>query len=273
MSHTVVGIFNNLHEAQKAFDHLLDSDFNRNQVDLSEDYSNSYGTYNDTDRKRHDDSISSFFDTLFGDNDHKDDYKTAVRNGSMVTVHADSRERAEKAQSILDRYGAIDMDGDSSEYRSGETTEHTVDSDTNKTNPVIEEDLQVGKREVEGGGVRVRSRIVERPVEESLRLRTEHVHVERNPVDRKATDAELEKFEDKTIEMTERSEEAVVNKEARVTEEINVHKDVEERKETVKEEIRETEVDVDETTAKRTDKDHSTIDDDQDDLHRKDRTL
>jgi hypothetical protein len=51
------------------------------------------------------------------------------------------------------------------------------------------EQLQVGKREVEHGGVRVRSRVIEKPVEEHLRLREERVVVNRRPVNREVTSA------------------------------------------------------------------------------------
>ena len=47
-----------------------------------------------------------------------------------------------------------------------------------------EEQVRVGKREVGGGRVRVRSYVVERPVEEQVNLRQERVEVERRPVDR-----------------------------------------------------------------------------------------
>ncbi|TDH21436.1 DUF2382 domain-containing protein [Segetibacter sp. 3557_3] len=119
-------------------------------------------------------------------------------------------------------------------------------SDTNESRkiPIIEENLQVGKREVLTGGVRLRSRIVERPVEESLRLREENVRVERTAVDRAATSADLNNFEGTEIEMTERAEVPVVSKEARVVEEISLDKDVEERTETISDTVRRTEVDV-----------------------------
>ncbi len=71
--------------------------------------------------------------------------------------------------------------------------------------PVVEEELQVGKREVERGGVRVESRVSERPVEEQVHLREEHVHVERRPVDRPVGDAE-NLFREGTLEVSERAE-------------------------------------------------------------------
>lgn len=122
-----------------------------------------------------------------------------------------------------------------------------IDSDlSNRSIPVIEEELQVGKREVERGGVRVRSRIIERPVEESLRLREEHVVVDRNRVDRPATESDFDTFKEGEIELRERSEVPVVNKEARVVEEVKLRKDVREREETVRDTVRSTDVEVDE---------------------------
>ena len=109
--------------------------------------------------------------------------------------------------------------------------------------PVVEEQLQVGKREVERGGVRVESRVTETPVEQNVNLREERVHVERHAVDRPVADAD-KAFREGTLEVTERAEEAVVAKEARVVEEVVVNKEVGERTETVRDTVRRTDVDV-----------------------------
>ncbi len=50
--------------------------------------------------------------------------------------------------------------------------------------PVVQEELQVGKREVERGGMRIYSRVTERPIEETVRLHEEEVSVARRPVNR-----------------------------------------------------------------------------------------
>jgi uncharacterized protein (TIGR02271 family) len=110
--------------------------------------------------------------------------------------------------------------------------------------PIVEEQIAVGKREVEGGTVRVRSYVVETPVEESVRLRDESVHVERRKVDL-PVDAATDAFRERTIDMRETSEEAVVSKTARVTEEVVISKDVNERVEQVSDTVRRTEVDID----------------------------
>lgn len=129
---------------------------------------------------------------------------------------------------------------------SGDTFNSTNDntSDVNRSIPIIEENLEVGKRTVQTGGVRLRSRIVERPVEETLRLREERVNIERNTVDRPATEADFNAFKEGEIEMIERSEIPVVSKEARVVEEISLGKEVNERNETISDTVRKTEVDI-----------------------------
>jgi uncharacterized protein (TIGR02271 family) len=112
------------------------------------------------------------------------------------------------------------------------------------TIPVVEEDLAIGKREVERGHVRIYSRVTEQPVEESVRLREEKVTVERRPVDRPATEADFAAAGKDVIELTEKAEEPVVSKRARVVEEVVVQKDVTEHTETVRGTERHTDVDV-----------------------------
>jgi uncharacterized protein (TIGR02271 family) len=106
--------------------------------------------------------------------------------------------------------------------------------------------LQVGKREVENGGVRVQSHIVETPVEERVTLREEHVKVERHPVNRDVTDADLANFKEGEIDITTSAEEAVVAKQARVVEEVEIGKQVSEGEETIRDTVRRTDVDVEE---------------------------
>ena len=120
--------------------------------------------------------------------------------------------------------------------------------DTDETLQVMEERLRVGKREVARGAVRIRSYIVERPVQQDVRLHEERVHLERRPVDRAADQSEIRAFQDRTIEVVARGEEAVVAKEARVVEEIAIVKDVSDRVETVRDTVRHTEVEVEDTT-------------------------
>jgi uncharacterized protein (TIGR02271 family) len=117
--------------------------------------------------------------------------------------------------------------------------------------PVIKEDLAVGKREVETGGARITSRLVERPVSESIDLKEEHVNVERVPVNRPVTDAG-QAFTESEIVMTEHAEVPLVSKEARVVEEISLNKEVSEKEETIRDTVRNTEVDIEQLPGKDT---------------------
>lgn len=256
MANTVIGIFDNSSEAQRAVEQLISNGFTRSEIDISsrgEDLNRtSTGTTNSY-SDRHDDNsfgdkVSNFFSSLFDSDDDARTYSSVGTKGCVVTVHAQSMQEAERAADLLDRYGAVDVNERAAQFGSGtgysDARSTTDTTDTTGSIPVIEEELQVGKRIVETGGVRLRSRIVERPVEEHMRLRTEHVHVERNAVNRPATEADLNTFKEGTIEVREQAEVPVVGKTARVVEEVRLEKDVEEREETIRETLRGTDVDV-----------------------------
>jgi uncharacterized protein (TIGR02271 family) len=110
--------------------------------------------------------------------------------------------------------------------------------------PVVEEEIQVGKRQIQTGGVRVYSRISEIPVEEQINLREEHAKVERRPVDRPASELEREAFQERSFEIRETAEEPVISKQARVTEEVVVGTEASERTEVVRDTVRRTDVEV-----------------------------
>ncbi|MXV38120.1 DUF2382 domain-containing protein [Flavobacteriaceae bacterium Ap0902] len=139
-----------------------------------------------------------FWDWLFGDDDETSRYERErySRLGSrsfVLTAHADDMEAAERARTIMDNANALDADEYDrtlAEYNERFRDNHD-DAEFNNRIGVIREEMRVGKEEVETGGVNIRSRIVEKPVEESVRLRDERVYVKRNKVDREATDADF----------------------------------------------------------------------------------
>ncbi len=232
-------------------------------------------------------SIGGFFSSLFGSDQHGSDagvYSEAVRRGSyLVTVYADSEDQADRAADILQRFNAVDLDQRASHWRSSGWTGYQSDAPMytaeeirkdrdmySKTQvsqtqtgskaqpqtarsgdaiPVIEEQLQVGKRVVQRGGVRIFRHVTETPVQESVQLREERVKVERTPVDQPASAADIEAFKEGTTEVRATAEEAVVGKTARVVEEVRVGKEVSERTETVKDTVRRTDVEVEQLGA------------------------
>lgn len=128
----------------------------------------------------------------------------------------------------------------------GQTTARTGEEheELEGSYPVVEEEVHVGKERIRTGGVRVVPRVEERPVEEDVRLREERVHVEREPTNRPVTAADMDKLGKGGIELSETEERAVVDKSARVVEEVRVGKDVEEHTEHVSDTARRQDVDV-----------------------------
>ena len=94
-------------------------------------------------------------------------------------------------------------------------------------------------------------------MEEQVNLREEKVRVERRPADRPATEADFNRAAGGSVEVRSTAEQAVVNKQARVVEEVVIDKDVKERQETVRDTVRRTDVkveQVDKNDASRRDK-------------------
>ena len=109
-----------------------------------------------------------------------------------------------------------------------------------------EEELAVGKREVEAGRVRLRKVVRTERVEQPVELRHEELDIQRVPV----TDGEVAPgaFQEGEIEVPVMREEPVVGKEARVTGEVRLDKDVKTETREVGGEVRREDVEVDRDT-------------------------
>ena len=171
--------------------------------------------------------------------------------GTVVTVIANETDEA-TITSILEQHAPIDMEERASTYvsQSGVKTSGaaatTIGAASPATEEVIalaEESLQIGKRAVQAGVTRVRRYVVERPVEEQVRLRDETVKVFRRPATGSTTTT-ADAFKDRTIEVAHTTEEVVVGKTAHIVEEVVVQKGSQERVETVHETIRREEVEI-----------------------------
>lgn len=199
---------------------------------------------------------------MFVSDEDSQTYGEGIRRGHyLLTVNTDEQ-NADRVHDMLENSNAVDVDEKASSWRNEGWTGGSAASAMGATGaraqtasrqvgeehiPIVEEQLAVGKREVSSGGVRVRSYVQEKPVEEQVRLREEHVEVERRPVDQPVSEANLQgdAFQEREIEMTETAEEAVVGKSARVVEEVVVKKDIGERTETIHDTVRRTDVEVD----------------------------
>jgi uncharacterized protein (TIGR02271 family) len=273
---TITAIYDSESEARQARAQLVDNGVDDDDVRIVSHNLSSTPVSGDADKGLWE-SIKDFF---IGDADRPTYSEGLRRGGYLLTARVDDDHSAQ-AISLLEHTNAVDLDQRAEQWRAEGWTEEDDSyiarkqtsqmesaemspSDTAPPNtlrsddltarderaiPVVEERLRVGKREVDRGGVRVRSYVVEEPVHEEVSLREERVEIERRPAAGRgaaaADDPEL--FREQTIEVSERGEEAVVAKDAVVTEEVVVRKSADERTENIDETVRRTEVDVDDT--------------------------
>ena len=259
---TVVGVFEDYSTAERAAQQLTDAGIPRSSIEVQSNFrtgaaGRGYG------EEHHEGGISGFFKRLFGSEETEaGHYGEAVRRGNTVVCVTAPAGEVDRAVEIMNAAGAVDIDRHVERYRQtgyerydekapAYSHEEAVaererfrGSNEGGSVPVIEEELQVGKRAVRRGGVRVYSRVVDQPVEESVELREERVTVDRRAVNRPVERGEMSGLRDQSIEVQEVTEEPVVQKRARVREEVVVGKETKTRTEKVRDTVRRTEVEV-----------------------------
>jgi uncharacterized protein (TIGR02271 family) len=262
---TVVGVFEDYRTAERVAQELANNGIPRESIQVRSNFMTGAAGRTTEAEESHEGGISGFFHRLFGGEEsdqHGEHYAEAVRRGSAVVCVTAPEAQVDQAVRIMNDEGAIDIDRRVEQYRETGYERHNPDapaysydaatkererfrgSEQSQSIPVVEEELRIGKRAVQRGGVRVFSHVVEKPVEEDIQLREEHVRVERRPVDRPIGKGDTERMRDQTVEVTEMAEEPVVQKRARVREEVVVGKETTQRTEKVRDTVRRTEVEV-----------------------------
>lgn len=261
MPKTVVGLFANAVEAQNVKHELVKEGYSATDISVVANEASSSaaassgaaGGVSSTDTGFAA-KVSNFFHSLTGGSEDEQHYAAGVRNGgAMLSVLVPDGQEADVVE-LLESYGAENVDGQQERPTSavaGAASQATTKRGASRSTvaPIVQEELAVGTRQVQRGGVRVYSHIVETPVDENVQLREEHIRVDRKPVNRPATEADFSAFKEGTIELTETAEEIVVSKNARVVEEVVVGKDASERTQTVRDTVRRTEVEVEQLGA------------------------
>lgn len=278
MSSTITALFDNRADAEAAKERLKAARVDVDHIHIHDKTSPGYNAsgYSTHQERGMWDSIKHAF--LPDEDRHT--YEEGVRRGGVLLTADVEDARVDEAVKVLEDANSVDIDDRSSEWRSsgwdypaagagaagfgalgGETTLETdrsrnVGAEREEVVPIVEEQLVVGKRDVDRGGVRVRSYVTETPVHEQIRLRNEQVHVERRAVNQPLSAADGDAFRERTIDMTATGEEAVVGKTARVVEEVVVSKTAEEHVEEIEDTVRRTDVEIDRDADKlgRTDK-------------------
>lgn len=279
-SQVVTAFFDSRSEAQAAVDRIVRAGVSPAEIKLVAGADTTAGSTSSTQEHGFFDSLADFFMP----DDDRHSYAEGLRRGGYLVSVPTTHENRDTILDILDDEGTVDMDERETSWRSegwsgtetgyvgsstaagtlgatsGETYARTEDTtalraagdrsaaDSDGTIEVVEENIKVGKRDVSHGRVRVRSYVVEEAVSQDINLRSERVDIQRRVVDRPVTGADMA-FKEQTIELEETAEEAVVSKEARVKEEIDLRKVGTERVETVSDTVRRTEVDIEDERA------------------------
>ena len=276
-SRKIVAVFETRDAAETARDSLLDLGMDGDQISVV-DQGSSHRTANTPAGHG---SFWAHVKEMFMPDEDRSTIDESLRRGGFVLIATADDACADEAIARLERAGAIDLKEREDQWRASGWSGSTpvppaanprgthVDApaaspgtpsdtapaptregrDTADRIPVLEEQLRIGKREVNRGSVRVRSYIVEEPVHEEVRLRDERVDIERRPMNAPVRPAVAgspgDVFQERTIEVSESAEQAVVGKEARVTEEVVVSKTAGEHVESIDDTVRHTRVEVD----------------------------
>jgi uncharacterized protein (TIGR02271 family) len=274
MSSTITAMFDSRSDAEAAKARLESANVDAEHVHIHDKTSSGhreqgYSTHEDR-------GVWDSIKNAFLPDEDRHTYEEGLRRGGVLLTADVDDDRVDEAVRVLEGAGSIDIDDRSSQWRSSGwdysapatgagvgtgaalgalganapttgvgSTEHVGSSEREEVIPVVEEQLVVGKRDVNRGGVRVRSYVTETPVHEQIRLRNERVNVERRTVDLPLSAADGDAFRERSIDMTATGEEALVGKNARVVEEVVVSKTAEEHVENIDDTVRKTDVEVD----------------------------
>ena len=108
---------------------------------------------------------------------------------------------------------------------------------------LAEEQLEVGKRMVETGKTRIRRFVTEREVSADVTLHEEHAELLRRAVTDRVDVGDID-WADRTIEVVETAEQALVNKTARIVEEVGLRMTGTDHVETVHDKVRRQQVEI-----------------------------
>ncbi len=155
--------------------HLINSGFAEDYIDVTLQSADEDTEFSKNQGKA---SISSFFSSLFGNEEQAEEYFDYALSGSIVTVHTLTTQDAEQAADILDEYGAVNLEEraraklQARKYDGASVANASVSEASAQANGSMSDSNNANT-----GGMRVCSRIIEQRVEEKMRLRDERVQV------------------------------------------------------------------------------------------------
>ena len=186
-------------------------------------------------------------------------YGRSVAAGGVVLTIRVPESEASRAMSILNAHRAVDLTkraqqegliGTAPALASKPAAVNTVPTSVaagavsgEEVLALAEEQINVGKRLVQGGTTRIRRFVIETPVEAQVTLHEEHARVLR----RASADPNFIRnidWTDKTIEITETAEEPIVTKSVHITEEVVIQREGSDHVKTLRDKVRRQQVEV-----------------------------
>jgi uncharacterized protein (TIGR02271 family) len=235
---TVIGLFNDQNEAKRAYTALVTEGYAKADLDIL--------TNDDRDDEP---KLAHMRDWV--PKPDVDVYLEGVAHGGTIITANVADSAVARAAGIMSGYNMVNINQRAVELQ--KTRKDLALTDAAKSDnvlEVVEEELQVGKQDVERGRMRIYSVVSEREVHKDVALRDETLRVQRHPVNR-AVDINPDLFREKSYEMIEVDEIATVAKTARVIEEVSLGKEVAEKVQTIKETLRRQDVQIEEVAAAR----------------------
>jgi len=268
--HNLVAVYVSRRDAEPVRDRLIEFGIPATDIRLSSadaDASTASAHTGAASHERHE----SFWDWLFGSDVPEHDrgwYHANLREGrTALSVLIRNNTERERVADILEEFNPVHMDdgtetgtapvsmgaekgeyapAGSSQMRAGAPK---LTKEGEQVIPVVKEELAVGKQARERH-YRIRTYVVETPIEQQVSLRDERVIVERRPASGTVR-SDADALREREFDVVERREEPVVEKRVRPVEEVVIHREANERVETVRDTVRETKVDVDKGPAER----------------------
>jgi len=236
---TVIGLFDDRNEAMRSYAALEKEGFARADLDIL--------TNDDKDDEPKLANMRKYVPAP-----DVDVYLEGVRQGGTIITANVTDSAVARAAEIMSNFNMVNIKKRADELKSVNTS-LTLSDPAQEENvfEVIEEDLQIGKGEIERGRMRIYSVVTEREVTQNIGLRDETIRVNRRPVNREVQ-VSPDLFQERSFEMVERDEIATVAKTARVVEEVSLGKEVSEKIETIKETLRRQDVQIEEVQSVRT---------------------
>jgi len=238
MTKTVIGLFHDKTEATKAYGALLQEGYAQADLDIL--------TNDDKDDAPKLENLRKNVPSS-----DADVYLEGVRQGGTIITATVADSAVGRATEILSNFNIVNIHDHATELKKVDSKLELKDAAKyDDVIDVIEEELEVGKEQVERGRLRIYNVVTEREVTQNVTLRDETIKVNRRPINREVRITD-DLFKARSFEIAEVDEIAKVAKTARVVEEVSLGKEVVDKIETIKETLRRQDVEIEEIPAAR----------------------